>query len=153
MSYVLTNMPMVYPLVKKFIDKSRNTGSRPTGSRSYQLDSHPGHSRSAGAKGGITTSRPANNAAWDSKEHIMTSSENKSASDGYEASLPDSDRTLPLQGAAQPGARPSSLKARHQGKAPREEVGDQIVVTTEYTVSVAPEQGQVPAGSNRARAW
>ena len=160
MSFVLTNMPMVYPLLKRFIDKSRSATSRRTGmegSHSYQLDSHPGHSRVGGSKGGITASQTANDAAWDSKEHIIASSENKSGSDGYEASLPDSDKTmpLPLQGTAQPGGveTQSSLKARHHGRTSRGEVNDQIVVTTEYTVSVVPEQGQGPGGSSKFRAW
>lgn len=125
------------------------------GSHSYQLDSQPGHSLGAGSRSGITEIAQANDAAWGSKERIITGSEHKSGSDGYEVSLPDSDKTLPLQGISRPDARedPSSQEGRYHSGASEGEDNDRIVVTTEYTVSVAPEQRQGSGAANKSGAW
>lgn len=123
------------------------------GSHSYQLDSHLGHSRGPGSKGGIAAIAPANEAAWDWKDRMVTSSEDKSGSDGYAASLPDSDKTLPLKETTRPVAPdgPSQQRGNHQGRAQRGKASGKIMVTTEYTV--APEQGQGPGRSNNSRVW
>jgi hypothetical protein len=160
-SYILTNMPMVYPMLKRFIDKSRNASTRRTGtqeSHGYRLESQ---NRADRSKTGMTSSTaPANrNEPWDSKERIVVGSD-----DGYPSSLPESDSNIaqiPGDGAMSTGSGGASSGETHtrrssvgweQGKG-RSERNEQIVVTTEYTVQVDQHRGQQTGAVGQARAW
>jgi hypothetical protein len=146
---------MVYPMFKKFIDRSRNASSRRTGledSHGYRLESRPEHK----SKGGLSQSAAADKTnVWDSKEHIVVNSD-----DGYPASLPESD-SVPAttqSGASRPGSKRGvpDLEAQSRNSrswAPRDR-SEQIFVTKEYTVSVDRNaEQQSGAQGSMARAW
>jgi hypothetical protein len=102
---------MIYPIIKKYIDKGTTKGS--SNMNSHPLGQYP---RSAMISSG-PRSRP-NDTAWDSEEHIVVSSDQKMASseDGSAKGVEiSSDRRTS-------GARQGGQSGRH------------IVVTTEVTV-------------------
>ncbi|TDZ49877.1 hypothetical protein CTRI78_v007776 [Colletotrichum trifolii] len=139
-SVVLTNMPMVYPLFKNAIDKSRNLSTNKNSglgdSNGYRLGSYPGK-KSAHAH---PLSLPAET-QWDSKEHIVNDSMEKgTASGGDEASI-GSDKHQPqspylpqgadhAQAAVADGSRQEARPRRHDSL-----TQSNIVVTKEYSIS------------------
>ncbi|KAI2613862.1 uncharacterized protein GGS25DRAFT_516723 [Hypoxylon fragiforme] len=74
---VLTNLPMVYPLFKRFIDKGRSvTGTKSVTTRGYKLNSMPSRAngnyrRQQQQQQQAPYSGPNNDGAWDSKEQII----------------------------------------------------------------------------------
>lgn len=163
--FVLTNMPMIYPLIKTFIEKSVSSasGSYPTGmqgSSGYPLGSRSANNRSGrGGGAGVsksgdntTTMGLSNEANWGSKEHIVADNHiDKDMSSGDDASLLDSDkapRHINHQSPPQCEATASANRAMsptdsHNLKKSRRGSWrpDQIVVTTEYTVIMDGESG------------
>lgn len=143
-------MPMIYPLFKKFIDKSRDASSRRTKdeSKGYRLDSNPGHSRANMSKMGGTQKGSDKDEAWDSTDAIVIgSAATAAASDDASRSLPDSDKSLHHAHMKSSGPA-AGMPGR--GHSPRDKSRDQIMVTTEYTVSVDPEANKPPGGKSRA---
>ncbi|KAF5025726.1 hypothetical protein F66182_2193 [Fusarium sp. NRRL 66182] len=145
-SFVLTNLPMVYPLIKKFIEKtvtSSKGGSRTPGlgdSQGYRLESYK---NKAGAR-----SRPergeVDDTAWGSKEHIVTAAGQVS---GDDASIPGSDM-MNTDAYQKPYSRmqPVNIVEAVGGNVPshrntwRQDTGaGNIVVTSEYAVQVDEE--------------
>ncbi|KAF0329418.1 integral membrane protein pth11-like protein [Colletotrichum asianum] len=151
-SVVLTNMPMVYPLFKTVIDKSRNASTNKSGamgdSQGYRLGSYPGK------KG--PSSHPLSipdETKWGSKEHIVANSAEKGASSGGEEASIDSGS----------GKQPSSPYLPHtdaevaadsgnNAMRSRKHEQNKIVVTTEYKISRAtpePHMYHMPHRSSR----
>ncbi|KAI8243554.1 hypothetical protein K4K57_003456 [Colletotrichum sp. SAR 10_99] len=151
-SVVLTNMPMVYPLFKTVIDKSRNASTNKSGamgdSQGYRLGSYPGK------KG--PSSHPLSipdETKWGSKEHIVANSAEKGASSGGEEASIDSGS----------GKQPSSPYMPHtdaevaadsgnNAMRSRKHEQNKIVVTTEYKISRAtpePHMYHMPHRSSR----
>ncbi|KAJ0297656.1 hypothetical protein COL5a_004809 [Colletotrichum fioriniae] len=142
-SVVLTNMPMVYPLFKSVIDKSRNASTNKSGamgdSQGYRLGSYPGKPGPRSHPLSIP-----NETTWGSDEHIVSSSVEKNIAGGEEASIGSTDKPqspyLPqgsniAEVAAEPinSNRQSMRARRHQPDVDP----NKIVVTTEYTISRA----------------
>ncbi|EXF83056.1 hypothetical protein CFIO01_06228 [Colletotrichum fioriniae PJ7] len=142
-SVVLTNMPMVYPLFKSVIDKSRNASTNKSGamgdSQGYRLGSYPGKQGPRSHPLSIP-----NETTWGSDEHIVSSSVEKNIAGGEEASIGSTDKPqspyLPqgsniAEVAAEPinSNRQSMRARRHQPDVDP----NKIVVTTEYTISRA----------------
>ncbi|WYZ46661.1 hypothetical protein EsH8_IX_000886 [Colletotrichum jinshuiense] len=136
-SVVLTNMPMVYPLFKNVIDKSRNASTNKSGamgdSQGYRLGSYPGKQGPRSHPLSIP-----NETTWGSNEHIVTDVE-KTTSGGDETSI-SSDKQpqspyLPqgtnIAEVASDNNR-RSMRPRRQQNEPNHK---NIVVTTEYTIS------------------
>ena len=151
-SYALTNMPLIYPLFKRFIEKGvsmasgeRKTKSGLTDSNGYRLDSY---SRSAkrtkrsNIEPGLDTIMGPDEAKWGSQENIVTKTTDKGTSSGDEGfPARDSDdagrgaRMIPNTTTAVQGAdAPGRGKSRKWGASGRD-----ITVTTEYSVSVDDE--------------
>ncbi|KAF4969170.1 hypothetical protein FSARC_3546 [Fusarium sarcochroum] len=159
-SFVLTNLPMVYPLIKKFVEKSVTSskgGSRTPGlgdSQGYRLESYKNKNTSR--------SRPdevdLNDTAWGSKDHIVTT--DGQVSGGDDISLPGSDKTQTQHHKYQnsrDGMKPTNIAEAVGGHAPshrntwRQAAGTgDIVVTTEYAVQVDQEAANnIPKHSHR----
>ncbi|KAI3554275.1 hypothetical protein CABS01_00960 [Colletotrichum abscissum] len=149
-SVVLTNMPMVYPLFKSVIDKSRNASTNKSGamgdSQGYRLGSYPGKQGPRSHPLSIP-----NETTWGSDEHIVSSSVEKNTAGGEEASIGSTDKPqspyLPqgsniAEVAAEPvnSNRQSMRARRHQPDVDP----NKIVVTTEYTISRATPDPQGP---------
>lgn len=88
-SFVLTNLPAVYPLIKNFVDKTRLTyGSRSasnmtggkdkSGGLGYRLNSYPKGSRYAKNKGANSSATPNMRQPWDSEEKIVDAAKSPS---------------------------------------------------------------------------
>ncbi|KAI0385732.1 hypothetical protein F5Y04DRAFT_291184 [Hypomontagnella monticulosa] len=142
-SMVLTNMPMVYPMFRKFIEKgrsmSRSKGTSQGDSRGYKLGSLPGRVATIGGRQKPAFSAPSDT-LWDSKEHIVAGQENRAASGDEEASL-----DLPKQDAVGISfAEASDMPGESSGAAGN---GHQILVTKEYTVT----EGTPRASRNLSR--
>lgn len=154
---------MVYPLVKRFIEKSVSSSkgnSRPGlgDSQGYRLESYKNKSASRPRP----DERDLGDTVWGSKEHIVaTEIIDKGQSSGDDASLPGSDkapnsyntrmRATPTPGAI--GGNSSAVASfggaknwRHGAKA-----GDQIIVTNEYTVRVDEEAASGTPGRYAGR--
>lgn len=119
---------MVYPLFKKFIEKTTSASrSRTTGqvdSRGYKLSSVPVRSETGGRRTKPSASVP-NETTWGSKENIIFEREQGAHSSGDDASL-----ELPKhQAGASSFAESEPQHLRSMG------ANHQIVVTKEYTVT------------------
>ncbi|KAK2007305.1 hypothetical protein LZ32DRAFT_695486 [Colletotrichum eremochloae] len=142
-SVVLTNMPMLYPLFKGVIDKSRNASTNKKAtlgdSNGYRLGSYPGKK---GPKSGSHPLSIPNETAWGSDEHIVSNKPEKSIG-SEEASIGSSDKqsqspqlyqstnTAQIASGTNHINR-NSKTGRHDG------VGhNHITVTKEYTISTA----------------
>ncbi|KAK7427619.1 hypothetical protein QQZ08_005894 [Neonectria magnoliae] len=157
-SFVLTNMPMVYPLVKRFIEKSVSSskgGSRGPGlgdSHGYRLKSF----KNEGSSRPRADERDLVETAWGSKDHIVTTeTSDKAQLSGDDVSLPGSDKATPSGNANQggyknayvPGMKPvTTAEAVGGGNIPGQwrqgaGYGDHIIVTSEYAVQVDEESG------------
>ncbi|KAM0427894.1 hypothetical protein ACHAPT_007353 [Fusarium lateritium] len=150
-SFVLTNMPMVYPLVKRFIEKSVSSSkgnSRPGlgDSQGYRLESYKNKSSSRPRP----DERDLGDTVWGSKEHIVaTENIDKGQSSGDDASLPGSDKvpnsySPRMRGtttAQAIGGNSSAVASYGGAKNWRNgaNTGDQIIVTSEYAVRVDEE--------------
>ncbi|KAJ3540157.1 hypothetical protein NM208_g5179 [Fusarium decemcellulare] len=157
-SFVLTNMPMVYPLVKRFIEKSVTSSkgnSRPGlgDSQGYRLESY----KNKGGSRVRADERDLVETAWGSKEHIVSTENNdKGQFSGDDASLPGSDKAVPAPinansyasrvkpmttadavggNSSALASHPSQRNTWRQGA----QTGDHIIVTTEYAVQVDEE--------------
>ncbi|KAI0175524.1 hypothetical protein GGR52DRAFT_316249 [Hypoxylon sp. FL1284] len=127
-SVVLTNMPMVYPLFRKFFEKatsaSRSKSASQADSKGYRLGSVSGRGEGMVRRQKPSASMP-NDTTWGSKENIVVERE-QTTTGSDDASL-----ELPKH---QPG-----VVAYVEGGAPRrsrsEGPGHRIVVTKEYTVT------------------
>ncbi|MBE3047002.1 hypothetical protein IMZ48_31645 [Candidatus Bathyarchaeota archaeon] len=159
-SYALTNMPMIYPLFKRFIEKGvsmasgeRGTKSGLTDSNGYRLDSYnrsAKRTKRSNIEPGLDTIMGPDETKWGSQEHIVTKTTDKGTSSGDENfSTRDSDdaRRGTRRGAeAGPYAEvmiPNTSTAVHGADAPGRgnsrkwgASGRDITVTTEYSVSV-----------------
>ncbi|KAI0880321.1 uncharacterized protein GGS22DRAFT_86469 [Annulohypoxylon maeteangense] len=129
-SVVLTNMPMVYPIFRNFVERglsiSRPPGTSQGDSRGYKLGSIPGRLETIGQQRQRSFSNP-NNRGWGSSDHIMTDRENGTASNDEEASidLPKHQANDVISvGTSPPSASRRIASTEHQ-----------IVITTEYTVT------------------
>lgn len=149
MSVVLTNMPMVYPLVKRFFEKGLSSiggesksATNAIDSHGYRLGSNPGRDRKTN-----NSKHPLsipNETCWGSEENIVGGDGNADAktpgtSSGDEATMP-----LPLQGLRSGERRVSVGAQARSGRRPSNgkldgdidvEGGRGIVVTQEYTVT------------------
>ncbi|KAK8055770.1 hypothetical protein PG993_000997 [Apiospora rasikravindrae] len=122
-SFVLTNLPMVYPLFREYSNQLRGKTGLTTGKstgNSYQLGSYPrmsknhhNHSRSTRDPHTI----PNESSAFDSKENICVGN--------LEAG----------QGGYQTSAKRSSSQKRYVDSRQRKPTSAQITITTEYTVT------------------
>ncbi|GJC87297.1 hypothetical protein ColLi_10135 [Colletotrichum liriopes] len=140
-SVVLTNMPMVYPLFKSVIDKSRNLSTNKNSalgdSNGYRLGSYPGKQ---GPKSGSHPLSIPNETTWGSDEHIVSSKVEKTTS-GEEASIGSSDKPYLSQGSTAAKSAEEepiynnrlSMRTRKQNNIQQ----NHITITTEYTVSRA----------------
>lgn len=161
-SFVLTNMPMVYPLVKRFFEKSFSSlgvGSkgRTTGkgdSNGYKLGStarirdHRAGAAEAGTKQ-HPLSTPGNGTRWGSEENIVYSDDDGGAdvkTVGTTNSTGGDDATpspLPLQGVRHESAVAIRAGGGHDRDAPGGDVErglPGILVTHEYTVTKTQER-------------
>ncbi|KAK1579306.1 uncharacterized protein LY79DRAFT_564522 [Colletotrichum navitas] len=147
-SVVLTNMPMVYPLFKKFIDKSiASTNKKSTlgDSNRYRLGSYPGKK---GPKSGSHPLSIPNETAWGSDEHIVSNKAEKSIGE-EEASIGSSDKQnhnpslCPNTNTAQIESETNHIKRNPTTKKAHDVGHNHITVTKEYTISrVTPNDGQ-----------
>ncbi|KAI1773934.1 hypothetical protein F4818DRAFT_442689 [Hypoxylon cercidicola] len=128
-SVVLTNMPMVYPLFRKFIEKAGSAtrsknASQAEGSRGYRLSSIPGRRQKPSAS-------VPNDTTWGSKDNIVTEREQTlSVSD-------DTSIELPQHQAAVISFADGDVPGRSRSTGPN----DRIIVTKEYTVTEVAPQG------------
>lgn len=95
MSFVLTNLPAIYPLIKGAVDKTKlSYGSRSIGNitggadkstgNGYRLDSYPKGSRAQKHKGTNSVTKPKIQHPWDSEEKIVDPAMKSPASVGLE---------------------------------------------------------------------
>ncbi|KAI1759234.1 hypothetical protein GGR53DRAFT_166490 [Hypoxylon sp. FL1150] len=132
-SVVLTNMPMVYPLFRKFIEKAgsatRSKGASQGDSKGYKLGSVPG--RDTLVRRQQPSAAVPNDTAWGSKENIIEREQTRAGSDDA------SSLELPKHQAGVVTFAPSRGPSRSTSRGPQ----DRIVVTTEYTVTEDIPQG------------
>ncbi|KAI1849127.1 hypothetical protein JX266_005088 [Neoarthrinium moseri] len=135
-SEVLTNMPMVYALVRSFSHKIQGKPdySKGQNSGSYQLGTYP---RNRSGTGQNIRSAP-NGTAFDSKEQIYIDEGQQPQTDDDERSLelpyPRGDRDFPrLHARDIEAVNKEAGVSRYSRYVPRQE--NHIYVTTEYTVS------------------
>ncbi|KAI0842790.1 hypothetical protein F5Y06DRAFT_291786 [Hypoxylon sp. FL0890] len=134
-SFVLTNMPMVYPMFRKFIEKgrslSRSKATSQGDSRGYKLGSLPGRVEVVGRQQQTPSSLP-NSTTWGSEEHIVNR-ERGATSDGEETSLDLPKQRVGGVSFAENEMPPGSTRP----------TGDlyRIVVTKEYTVTEGSQRG------------
>ncbi|KAI1376415.1 hypothetical protein F4677DRAFT_91500 [Hypoxylon crocopeplum] len=130
-SVVLTNLPMIYPMFRKFIDKTRTTSrSKATSeadSRGYKLGSLPSRVDARGKRTQPSFSVP-NDITWGSKEHIIHQQEQATASSSKERSI---DLPKHRTGGV------SFAEGSDMPEASRSSSGDEhgITVTQEYIVT------------------
>ncbi|KAI1142641.1 hypothetical protein F5Y05DRAFT_420553 [Hypoxylon sp. FL0543] len=141
-SFVLTNLPMVYPMFRRFIEKgrslSRSKGTSGADSRGYKLGSLPGRIETVGRQQQTSSSVPRHT-MWGSEEHIIDQ-QRGTASDSEETSLDlPKHRVGGVSFAEQNERTPGST--RSTGDACR------IVVTREYTVTEGSQRGSKNFGS------
>ncbi|KAK2036530.1 hypothetical protein LZ31DRAFT_561071 [Colletotrichum somersetense] len=145
-SVVLTNMPMLYPLFKSVIDKSRNASTNKNStlenSNGYRLGSYPGKK---GPKSGSHPLSIPDETRWASDEHIVPNNPEKSIG-VEEASIESSDKQIQIQSTstAQVASEASHVK-RNPTKTRRYEGSghNHITVTKEYTISrTTPNSGE-----------
>lgn len=133
-SVVLTNMPMVYPLFRKFIEKAgsvtRSKGASQGDSKGYKLGSVPGRGEPMVRRQKPSASIP-NDTAWGSKENIIVEREQTLAGSD------DASMELPKHQTGVVSFAQGRTPSRSTSKGP----DDRIVVTTEYTVTEAAPQG------------
>ncbi|XXG93815.1 hypothetical protein Hte_000064 [Hypoxylon texense] len=137
-STILTNMPMVYPLFRKFIEKTGSTLTRSKtanqgDSKGYKLGSTPGRSEHTGRRQKPSASVP-NDTTWGSKENIVVEQQRTltGSSDDNDTSL-----ELPKHQAGIVSFAEGEAPGRMRSPGPN----DGIVVTTEYTVTEIAPQG------------
>ncbi|KAK6948123.1 hypothetical protein Daesc_009887 [Daldinia eschscholtzii] len=140
-SVVLTNMPMVYPIFRRFIEKglsaSRSKVTSEGDSRGYKLSSLPGRAAAVG-RNQKPSAPEANDTAWDSEEHIMSGR-------GQGHSIGDEDGSSNLSKHHAIGA--AFHESGSSGRAPKPTDGShQIMVTTEYTVTEGSRRGSKNLG-------
>ncbi|KAI0850376.1 hypothetical protein F5Y00DRAFT_260674 [Daldinia vernicosa] len=129
-SVVLTNMPMVYPIFRRFIEKglsaSRSRATSQGDTRGYKLSSLPGRAASTGRRQNLSFSEP-NDTAWDSEEHIIAD-RGQGRSIGREEgsiNLPKHQTIgITFDESGIPGGSAAAADESHQ-----------IMVTKEYTVT------------------
>ncbi|KAL7628549.1 hypothetical protein AAE478_000064 [Parahypoxylon ruwenzoriense] len=137
-SFVLTNMPILYPLFRDLIEKGRSAGRSGNGSKKgspgYRLGSLPSRLEAPGKRRqGLSI---PNGTSWGSNEHIVSDRERGATQDGEQTSfkhLKHQTGSVSISaGELQPrvadggeAARNASVSAGHNG----------IVVTTEYRVT------------------
>ncbi|KAI2776516.1 hypothetical protein F4815DRAFT_341119 [Daldinia loculata] len=129
-SVVLTNMPMVYPIFRRFIEKglsaSRSRATSQGDTRGYKLSSMPGRAASTGQRQNLSFSEP-NDTAWDSEEHIIVDRGQGGSISREEGSLNlPKHQTIGItfDESGTPGGSATATDESHQ-----------IMVTTEYTVT------------------
>lgn len=174
-SFVLTNMPMIYPLFKRFIEKgmSMSSSNRGTGlvdSNGYRLGSYNRSGPDQHSKKRRNHMDPTldtilgpGETKWGSQEHIVMKTMDKGTGSGDEVSSPrgsyDAARVAHRRPGAGPyaeapvmtpntstavhGARGAGRGKSGNWKAP----GRDIMVTTEYSVSVDDEAARRQAGT------
>ncbi|KAI2465734.1 hypothetical protein F4781DRAFT_12963 [Annulohypoxylon bovei var. microspora] len=142
-SVVLTNMPTVYPMFKKFIERglsiNKPQGTSQEDSRGYKLGSLSGRLDTIGQQRQRSFPTP-NDAIWGSNEHIMADRGHGTMSNDEETSI-----DLPKHqsdGVSSEGKFPPSGSKRAAG------AEHQIVITTEYTVTE--ERSRGPKNLTRA---
>ncbi|KAK3352509.1 hypothetical protein B0T25DRAFT_186916 [Lasiosphaeria hispida] len=151
-SVVLTNMPMVYPLVKRFFERSlssingSNGATQAESTHGYRLGSHPGRKINQTHNSKHPLSVP-NETSWGSEENIVDNVNADAKTTGTTTSSGDeSPASLPLQGMKaaavhserQIGTGPPSPTYHSGGRDVERGMGHQgrgIVVTHEYTVT------------------
>ena len=140
-SIVLTNMPMVYPLVRHFFEATISSSGRTKGphgsSHGYRLESRPGRSASnAGAKHPVSV---ADDTRWGSEENIVPDPDSKNIETGSSSE----DVSRPMQSPGSGKVKVEIKRNRTPGQNPRFSNGsarkksreqNQIFVTQEYTV-------------------
>ncbi|KAI0117442.1 hypothetical protein F4814DRAFT_448443 [Daldinia grandis] len=135
-SVVLTNMPMVYPIFRRFIEKglsaSRSRATSQGDTRGYKLSSVPGRAASTGRRHNLSFPEP-NDIAWDSEEHIINDRD-QGGSMGHEEgplNIPENKNvgiTFDVSGI--PGGSAMAADESHR-----------IMVTKEYTVTEGSRRG------------
>ncbi|OTA97872.1 hypothetical protein M434DRAFT_64830 [Hypoxylon sp. CO27-5] len=133
-SFVLTNMPMIYPMFRRFIEKSRSLSrSKATSqgdSRGYKLESLSGRIEAGGKR--QQTSVPGH-VMWDSKDNIVDR-EHGTPSDGEDTSLDLPHHSTGGVSFEEENGIPPGL-ARSTGGVNR------ILITKEYTVTEESQRG------------
>ncbi|KAK6218448.1 hypothetical protein QIS74_06328 [Colletotrichum tabaci] len=160
-SFVLTNMPMVYPLFKGVIERSRNlstnNNSALSDSNGYRLGSYTGKQR---PKSGSHPLSIPNGTKWGSDEHIVPGTADKSISDGEEAFVKAFDRVYrcPQSPCLRQGFNVAKVVAGNdQGHFQSMDGGNhlanvekhQITVTTEYMISRATPEPEMQERRHR----
>ncbi|WQF89917.1 hypothetical protein CDEST_14931 [Colletotrichum destructivum] len=160
-SFVLTNMPMVYPLFKGVIEKSRNlrtnNNSALSDSNGYRLGSYTVKQR---PKSGSHPLSIPNGTKWGSDEHIVPGTADKSISDGEEAFVKAFDRVYrcPQSPYLRQGFNVAKVVAGNdQGHFQSMDEGNvlangekhQITVTTEYMISRATPEPEMQERGHR----
>ncbi|KAK0714757.1 hypothetical protein B0H67DRAFT_221609 [Lasiosphaeris hirsuta] len=149
-SVVLTNMPMVYPLVKRFFERGlssisgSHSATQAESTHGYRLGSHSGRKANQTHNSKHPLSIP-NETCWGSEENIVENSNADAKTTGTTTSSGDeSPAQLPLQGKKtavvhserQISAGPPSPTYHSGGRdVERGQQGRGIVVTHEYTVT------------------
>lgn len=154
-------MPMVYPLFKGVIEKSRNlstnNNSALSDSNGYRLGSYTGKQR---PKSGSHPLSIPNGTKWGSDEHIVPGTADKSISDGEEAFVKAFDRVYrcPQSPCLRQGFNVAKVVAGNdQGHFQSMDGGNhlanaekhQITVTTEYMISRATPEPEMQERRHR----
>lgn len=136
-SFVLTNLPMVYPLFRGIIEKTRNSTSRSKNSQGgYRLDSVSRPQKGVSQKHPLTL---PNDTAWGSKEQIVAGA-NPHGGPGSTSSGDEVSVGLPIHRPSQRQAfnKVTSSNKVYDGSSDQlrsEPDPNRIVVTKEYTVT------------------
>ncbi|KAK8088559.1 hypothetical protein PG997_003520 [Apiospora hydei] len=176
-SFVLTNLPMVYPLIREYSNQLRGKTGSTTGKstgNSYQLSSYPRKSKNNRSRDPHTV--PNESITFDSKENICVDTlehprpRGSSGKGGEDDGSPDMSKQEELeagdaagrayrtrlrdpeagQGGYQTSAKRSSSQRRPADPRQREPRSTQVTITTEYTVS---DGGKIKDQSGSAYAF
>ncbi|KAH8882507.1 hypothetical protein GQ53DRAFT_812006 [Thozetella sp. PMI_491] len=156
-SVVLTNMPMVYPLVRGFLESTINSMSRtkgngsnsnPYGSNGYRLDSRNRPGRSGSHTGHKHPLSLPGDTRWGSEENIVRDSDMKTTGTGSsneEVGLPVQHPEHVEEGRHRKGGvsveikSPKPKDSKRDNRIEQSLEANRIVVTHEYTVVDEPE--------------
>ena len=136
-SFVLTNMPMVYPLVKRYYEKGLSSvASKGGGATTGDTSRSQGHRLGSVLqrkpnKGAHPLSLPGDTNCWASNENIVVVDERSEYAKTGDSS---SAEELPIQGAKTVQVSAGLMGHHQRGMSNHLEDGNGIVVTREYTV-------------------
>ncbi|KAI8958588.1 hypothetical protein F5Y11DRAFT_351403 [Daldinia sp. FL1419] len=142
-SVVLTNMPMVYPMFRRFIEKglsaSRSKNASQAAIRGYKLNSMPGGATSVDRRQKPSFYKP-NDMSWNSEENVIVDGgQDHSMTSGEGASNPSKERAIEIS---------SNGDGMHEGSVGPTDGSHQIMVTREYIVTEGSRRGSKNLGGS-----